>query len=104
MNRKTSRTGLRAPLSIALTAGLALGFAASAHAADPTVLTVFSDWTAGDQQGFESILNQFTQDTGIKYELSGTTDFLPVLQTRIAAGNSPMISILPRVYLIMPAS
>lgn len=100
MNRKTSRTGLRAPLSIALTAGLALGFAASAHAADPTVLTVFSDWTAGDQQGFESILNQFTQDTGIKYELSGTTDFLPVLQTRIAAGNSPMISIVPRPGVI----
>ena len=100
MNRKTSRTGLRAPVAIALTAGLAFGLAGSASAAEPTVLTVFSDWTAGDQQGFESILNQFNKDTGIKYELSGTTDFLPVLQTRIAAGNAPMITIVPRPGVI----
>ena len=99
MNRKTSRTGLRAPVSIALAAGLALGFAGSASA-DPTVLTVFSDWTAGDQQGFESILKQFTKDTGVLYELSGTTDFLPVLQIRIAAGNAPMIAIVPRPGVI----
>jgi alpha-glucoside transport system substrate-binding protein len=64
------------------------------------VLTVFSDWTGGDQAGFSNIVAEFAKESGIQVELSGTTDFLPVLQTRIAGGNRPMVAIVPRPGVI----
>ena len=73
---------------------------ASPSPAGATVLTVFSDWTGGDQQNLEQIVAAFAKESGIQVELSGTTDFLPVLQTRIAAGNTPMVAIVPRPGVI----
>lgn len=74
--------------------------APSPSAAGATVLTVFSDWTGGDQQNLEQIVAAFAKESGIQVELSGTTDFLPVLQTRIASGNAPMVAIVPRPGVI----
>ena len=74
--------------------------AASPSPAGATVLTVFSDWTGGDQTNLEQIVAAFAKESGIQVELSGTTDFLPVLQTRIASGNAPMVAIVPRPGVI----
>lgn len=74
--------------------------APSPTAAGATVLTVFSDWTGADQQNMEKIVAAFAKESGIQVELSGTTDFLPVLQTRIASGNAPMVAIVPRPGVI----
>ncbi len=65
-----------------------------------TVLTVFSDWNGQDQSNLGAIISEFAKETGIQVELSGTTDFLPVLQTRIASGNAPMVAIVPRPGVI----
>ena len=73
---------------------------ASTPANQPTVLTVFSDWTGADQSNLEQIIAAFAKESGIQVELSGTTDFLPVLQTRIASGNAPMVAIVPRPGVI----
>jgi alpha-glucoside transport system substrate-binding protein len=73
---------------------------ASTPASGPTVLTVFSDWTGADQSNLEQIIAAFAKESGIQVELSGTTDFLPVLQTRIASGNAPMVAIVPRPGVI----
>ncbi len=72
----------------------------SAAATGPTVLTVFTDWTGADQSNMSSIVAEFAKQSGIQVELSGTTDFLPVLQTRIASGNAPMVAIVPRPGVI----
>ncbi len=74
--------------------------ASGSPGAQTTVLTVFSDWTGADQQNLEQIVAAFAKETGIQVELSGTTDFLPVLQTRIASGNTPMVAIVPRPGVI----
>ena len=74
--------------------------APSATPAQATVLTVFSDWTGADQSNMEQIVAAFAKQSGIQVELSGTTDFLPVLQTRIASGNAPMVAIVPRPGVI----
>jgi alpha-glucoside transport system substrate-binding protein len=74
--------------------------ATPAVTADSSILTIFSDWTGGDQAGFSQLVGAFAQETGIQVELTGTTDFLPVLQTRIASGNVPMIAIVPRPGVI----
>jgi alpha-glucoside transport system substrate-binding protein len=73
---------------------------APSAAAGATVLTVFSDWTGADQSNLEKIVAAFAKESGIQVELSGTTDFLPVLQTRIASGNAPMVAIVPRPGVI----
>jgi alpha-glucoside transport system substrate-binding protein len=60
------------------------------------VLQVFTDWTGTDQVKFEAIAKAFTEKTGINVQLEGTTDFLTVLRTRVAAGDLPMVAIVPR--------
>ncbi len=63
---------------------------------DTGVLTVMSDWTGTDQVKFELVINAFTEKTGINVQLEGSTDFLTVLRTRVAAGDVPMVAIVPR--------
>jgi alpha-glucoside transport system substrate-binding protein len=80
--------------------GAASPSAAPSAGAQTTVLTVFTDWTGADQSNMGQIVAEFAKETGIQVELSGTTDFLPVLQTRIASGNAPMVAIVPRPGVI----
>ena len=59
-------------------------------------ITIFSLWGGSEQEAFQKVLTQFTKDTGIKTKYEQTRDFLPVIRTRLAAGNPPMVAILPR--------
>jgi len=59
-------------------------------------ITIFSLWGGSEQEAFQKVLTQFTKDTGIKTKYESTRDFLPVIRTRLAAGNPPQMAIIPR--------
>ena len=59
-------------------------------------ITIFSLWGGSEQKAFQKVLTQFTKDTGIKTKYESARDFLPVVRTRLAAGNPPMVAIIPR--------
>jgi alpha-glucoside transport system substrate-binding protein len=62
---------------------------------DGTV-TVFSLWGGSEQEAFQKVLDQFTKDSGIETKYESVRDFLPVIRTRLAAGNPPEVGIIPR--------
>ncbi len=59
-------------------------------------ITVFSLWGGSEQEAFQKVLDQFTEDTGIETKYESARDFLPVIRTRLAAGNPPDVAIIPR--------
>jgi alpha-glucoside transport system substrate-binding protein len=59
-------------------------------------LTVFSLWGGSEQEAFQKVLDQFTEDTGIETTYESARDFLPVIRTRLAADNPPEVAIIPR--------
>ena len=59
-------------------------------------ITIFSLWGGSEQEAFQKVLTQFTTDTGIKTKYESARDFLPVIRTRLAADNPPMVAIIPR--------
>jgi alpha-glucoside transport system substrate-binding protein len=59
-------------------------------------ITIFSLWGGSEQEAFAKVLKQFTADTGIKTKYESARDFLPVIRTRLAADNPPMVAIIPR--------
>jgi alpha-glucoside transport system substrate-binding protein len=59
-------------------------------------VSVLSLWGGSEQEAFQKVLNAFTQKTGIKTKYESARDFLPVIRTRLAAGNPPMVAIIPR--------
>jgi alpha-glucoside transport system substrate-binding protein len=59
-------------------------------------ITIFSLWGGAEQEAFQKVLTQFTQDTGIRTKYEAARDFLPVIRTRLAADNPPMMAIIPR--------
>jgi alpha-glucoside transport system substrate-binding protein len=63
-------------------------------------VTVLSLWGGSEQEAFQKVLTQFTKDTGIKTKYESARDFLPVIRTRLAAGNPPMVAIIPRPGIV----
>jgi alpha-glucoside transport system substrate-binding protein len=59
-------------------------------------ITIFSLWGGSEQEAFQKVLTQFTKDTGIRTKYESARDFLPVIRTRLAADNPPMVAIIPR--------
>lgn len=59
-------------------------------------VTIFSLWGGSEQEAFQKVLTQFTEDTGIRTKYESARDFLPVIRTRLAADNPPEVAILPR--------
>jgi alpha-glucoside transport system substrate-binding protein len=59
-------------------------------------ITIFSLWGGSEQEAFQKVLTQFTNDTGIRTKYESARDFLPVIRTRLAADNPPMVAIIPR--------
>jgi alpha-glucoside transport system substrate-binding protein len=59
-------------------------------------LTVFSLWGGSEQEAFQKVLDQFTEETGIETTYESARDFLPVIRTRLAADNPPEVAIIPR--------
>ncbi len=63
-------------------------------------VSVLSLWGGSEQEAFQKVLNAFTQKTGIKTKYETARDFLPVIRTRLAAGNPPMVAIIPRPGIV----
>ncbi len=63
-------------------------------------VSVLSLWGGSEKEAFEKVLAGFTEETGIKTKYETARDFLPVIRTRIAAGNPPMIAIVPRPGIV----
>ena len=59
-------------------------------------VTVLSLWGGSERDAFQKVLNGFTQKTGIKTKYEQAEDFETVIRTRLAAGNPPMVAIIPR--------
>ena len=63
-------------------------------------VSVLSLWGGGEQEAFQKVLTAFTAETGIKTKYESARDFLPVVRSRLAAGNPPMVAIIPRPGIV----
>lgn len=59
-------------------------------------ISVLSLWGGSEKDAFLKVLAGFTKKTGVKVQYETARDFLPVIRTRIAAGNPPNVAIVPR--------
>jgi alpha-glucoside transport system substrate-binding protein len=91
----------------ALVLALSFAIAASACGGDDDEgaegtgeVSVLSLWGGSEQEAFQKVLAQFTQDTGIRTKYETARDFLPVIRSRLAAGNPPMVAIIPRPGIV----
>jgi alpha-glucoside transport system substrate-binding protein len=63
-------------------------------------VTVLSLWGGSEKEAFEKVLAGFTEKTDIRTKYETARDFLPVIRTRLAAGNPPMVAIVPRPGIV----
>jgi alpha-glucoside transport system substrate-binding protein len=63
-------------------------------------VTVLSLWGGSEKEAFQKVLDGFTKKTSIKTKYETARDFLPVIRTRLAAGNPPMVAIVPRPGIV----
>ncbi len=63
-------------------------------------VSVLSLWGGGEQEAFQEVLAAFTEETGIRTQYESARDFLPVIRSRLAAGNPPMVAIIPRPGIV----
>ena len=63
-------------------------------------VTVLSLWGGSEREAFQKVLAAFTEETGIRTRYETARDFLPVIRTRLAAGNPPMVAIVPRPGIV----
>jgi alpha-glucoside transport system substrate-binding protein len=80
---------------------LVAGLSASAVSAKPAKrsansIEVLSLWGGSERDAFLKVTEAFTKQTGIKVVYTSSRNFIPEVQTRLAAGNPPDIGILPR--------
>ena len=59
-------------------------------------IEVLSLWGGSEKDAFLKVTAAFTQKTGIKVDYTTARDFVPVIRTRLAAGNPPDVAIIPR--------
>ncbi|HEV3408283.1 MAG TPA: extracellular solute-binding protein, partial [Gaiellaceae bacterium] len=59
-------------------------------------ITIISLWGGSERDAFQKVLDGFTQKTGIRTKYEQQEDFETVIRTRLAAGNPPMVAIIPR--------
>ena len=59
-------------------------------------IEVLSLWGGSEKDAFIKVANAFTEKTGIKITYTTARDFVPIIRTRLAAGNPPEVAIIPR--------
>src|ERR1043166_2365931 len=87
-------------LAVAL-ALVAAGLTATAISAKPAkrsagTIEVLSLWGGIEKDAFLKVTAAFKQKTGITVNYTTARDFVPVIRTRLAAGNPPEVAIIPR--------
>jgi len=83
-----------------VTGAIAATFAATASskpaARSAGSIEVLSLWGGSEKAAFLKVTDAFTAKTGVKVEYTTARDFVPVIRTRLAAGNPPEVAIIPR--------
>jgi alpha-glucoside transport system substrate-binding protein len=87
-------------LSLAVAAAACGGGDDEGSEAGTGTVSVLSLWGGGEQEAFQKVLTAFTAETGIKTKYESARDFLPVVRSRLAAGNPPMVAIIPRPGIV----
>ncbi len=87
-------------LSLAVAATACGGSDDGGSEAGTGTVSVLSLWGGGEQEAFQKVLTAFTAETGIKTKYESARDFLPVVRSRLAAGNPPMVAIIPRPGIV----
>jgi len=59
-------------------------------------IEVLSLWGGSEKDAFLKVTAAFTKKTDIKVNYTTARDFVPVIRTRLAAGNPPDVAIIPR--------
>jgi alpha-glucoside transport system substrate-binding protein len=59
-------------------------------------IEVLSLWGGSEKDAFLKVTAAFKQKTGITVEYTTARDFVPIIRTRLAAGNPPDVAIIPR--------
>jgi alpha-glucoside transport system substrate-binding protein len=59
-------------------------------------IEVLSLWGGSEKDAFLKVTAAFKAKTGITVEYTTARDFVPVIRTRLAAGNPPDVAIIPR--------
>jgi alpha-glucoside transport system substrate-binding protein len=59
-------------------------------------IEVLSLWGGSEKDAFLKVTAAFKQKTGITVDYTTARDFVPVIRTRLAAGNPPEVAIIPR--------
>lgn len=89
---------MRKILVFAVMFALVLGVAPGAALAqdDDCVITFLTVWSGEDElPNWESMVAPFVEETGCTIEVESTRDLVPVLTTRVEAGNPPDIAGVP---------
>ena len=94
--RRTRLLPIVALAAFALALGACGGDDDGGTAEGDGTVTIMSLWGGSEQEAFQKVLDQFTQDTGIETNYESVRDFLPVIRTRLASGNPPEVGIIPR--------
>ena len=63
-------------------------------------VTVLSLWGGSEKEAFQKVLAAFTKESGIKTKYETARDFTTIINTRLAAGNPPMMAIVPRPGIV----
>ena len=87
-------------LSLAVAAAACGGSDDGGSEAGTGTVSVLSLWGGSEQEAFQKVLTAFTAETGIKTKYESARDFLPVIRSRLAAGNPPMVAIIPRPGIV----
>ncbi len=83
-------------LASALTATAGYGSKANPASKSAKKIEVLSLWGGSEKDAFLKVTAAFTKKTGIDVEYTTARDFVPVIRTRLAAGNPPDVAIVPR--------
>jgi ABC-type glycerol-3-phosphate transport system substrate-binding protein len=83
-------------LASAVTASAGYGGKAKPTAKAAGEIEVLSLWGGSEKDAFLKVTAAFTKKTGIKVTYTTARDFVPVIRTRLAAGNPPDVAIIPR--------
>jgi ABC-type glycerol-3-phosphate transport system substrate-binding protein len=83
-------------LASAVAASASYGSKAKPTAKKAGEIEVLSLWGGSEKDAFIKVTSAFTKKTGIKVNYTTARDFVPVIRTRLAAGNPPDVAIIPR--------
>ncbi|MBK8020705.1 MAG: carbohydrate ABC transporter substrate-binding protein [Chloroflexi bacterium] len=75
---------------------LALTSFTAVSAQDDCVISFLTVWSGEDElPNWENMVRPFTEETGCRIEVESTRDIVPVLTTRVEAGNPPDVAGVP---------